>query len=80
MLQKVDLKQVQAKVEYSSVVNKESQTLDFIRKMKKEKALKIIKAYRLYKLRKLLKKRHAARKVKSKCSLIMFGILDLESL
>ena len=46
-----------------TTTTKESQTLDIIRRMKKEKAMKIAKAYRVYKFKTHLKKRSGARKV-----------------
>lgn len=43
--------------------SKESQGVEIIRKMKREKALKILRAYRAYKFRILIRKRIAARMV-----------------
>ena len=43
--------------------SKESQGVEIIRKMKREKALKILRAYRAHKFRTLIGKRIAARMV-----------------
>jgi hypothetical protein len=45
-------------------MSKENQTLDVIRRMKREKALKILKAYKYFRFRKVMKIRIAAKKVK----------------
>jgi hypothetical protein len=60
MLQKVDISKIKersaASISTNVVVSKESQTLDFIKKMKREKALKILRAYRRYKFKKCLRR------------------------
>lgn len=43
--------------------SKEAQSLDFIRKMKREKLERIARAYRAYALRRCIKRRSAARKI-----------------
>eukprot|EP00347_Sterkiella_histriomuscorum_P020597 403337204 len=48
---------------YSTQQTKESQTLDIIRKMKREKAWKILKAFRRYKFAKNLKRYMAVKKI-----------------
>jgi hypothetical protein len=58
LLQRVDISNSKREVP-----SKESQGVEIIRKMKREKALKILRAYRAHKFRTLIGKRIAARMV-----------------
>ena len=60
MLAKVD---VNARRKEVVAITKESQTLDIIRKMKKEKAQKIWRSYKCYRLKQGIIKSRAAKKV-----------------
>jgi hypothetical protein len=67
LLKKIDPKDLQVKNQVKThgagMETKESQTLDFIKRMKREKSLKIYRAFRAYKFRQTLKRRIAARKI-----------------